>query len=63
MRLNKIYKKDLIRIVENAVEDAWQNEIIDTGMLSSIGENEEYISKEDWIDSKINEWSICNEKV
>lgn len=41
----------LLKIIQNAVEEAWQSDVIDTGMFDLIDE-----TKKEWIDNKILEW-------
>jgi predicted transcriptional regulator len=46
------YKK----IVDYLLEQAWQDEVIDTGMKDLIiGERLDFADKQDWIDSKMRE--------
>ena len=40
-----------------AAEEAYKSEVVDTEMESSIiGEGEEYCSKEDWIETRMEGW-------
>jgi len=51
-----IFEEDK-RALRIAAEEAYQNEVIDTGMKEHIiGPGMEYFSKEDWIESKIIGW-------
>ena len=45
------------RVILNALEDAWQAEIIDPEMYESeIGPDNTYADKADWLDSKLTDW-------
>lgn len=45
------------KILREAAEEAWQNEVIDTlNYHNIIGKGKEYADKKDWIETKLAEW-------
>ena len=45
------------RIIEVALEERYQDEVVDTGMEDlDIGEDGYYADKSDWLDSRLDEW-------
>lgn len=46
-----------LRIVRNALEEAYQNDVVDTLMESRIiGEGKYYVDKDEWMQCKLEEW-------
>jgi len=56
--IREIKKEVLIKIIVNALEEIYKDEVIDTDMQTHIiGERKDYETKEDWQISKLYEWA------
>lgn len=56
------YIEKLETALSAAAQEAFENEVIDTQMTDNvIGSNCEFSSKEEWIDSKIKDWTGENQ--
>ena len=53
VRLNDLRKEELLKIVYNALLEAWQNEVVDTGMKEQVLE---YTDRSNWLGNKVDEW-------
>lgn len=63
MRKLRMNLRDAENALRVAAEEAYNEEIIDTLMEDiTIGEDNEYVSKEDWIDERIEKWYKVVEK-
>ena len=51
--------RQLVAAIKVAAEEVYQNEIVDTNMEElNIGKGKEFVDKEDWIKTKIENWML-----
>lgn len=47
------------KALKKAAKEAYQEQVVDTDMVhNTIGENNDFATKEDWIEEKMEEWLL-----